>query len=182
MSQIVKHEFEAVSLLTTDNGMLNVTVVPALNQPDWMIPSGLILGVEPSDERIWNHLWQQQEVAIFHLLPRDERPDKVIILEGNTAAHRIGLQTAGELQEIQVRLSDVKDAPLPESYYEPSSNDESSATNPSLNKEEDSAELTTRFKEDIVSSYLFQTVIVDKTLYLIPDLDKIAHQLVDLDT
>ena len=50
MKQILKHSFEAVSLLTTNNGMLDVTVVPAVNQPDWIIPSSLILSVEECSE------------------------------------------------------------------------------------------------------------------------------------
>jgi len=28
-------------------------------------------------------------------------------------------------------------------------------------------------------SYLFQTVMIEDKVYLVPDLDKIAHQLVD---
>ena len=39
-----------------------------------------------------------------------------------------------------------------------------------------------RVQEDDVLSYLFQTVMIDNTLYLVADLDKIAHQLVDLDS
>lgn len=52
MKQILKHSFEAVSLLTTNNGMLDVTIVPASNQPDWIIPSSLILSVDDYQERI----------------------------------------------------------------------------------------------------------------------------------
>ena len=43
MSQIKKHSFEAVSLLTAANGMLEATIIPAMNQPDWIVPSSLIL-------------------------------------------------------------------------------------------------------------------------------------------
>ena len=38
MRQMLKHSFEAVSLLTTTNGMLDVTIIPALDQPDWLFP------------------------------------------------------------------------------------------------------------------------------------------------
>lgn len=109
MKQILKHSFEAVSLLTTNNGMLDVTIVPATDQPDWIIPSSLILSVDECSEHRWTYEWQQQEVAVFHLLPRHQTPDKIIILEGNTTAHRIALQTAGELRQLQARISDVKD-------------------------------------------------------------------------
>lgn len=167
MKQILKHSFEAVSLLTTNNGMLDVTIVPAADQPDWIIPSSLILSVETCDDHRWNYDWQQQEIAVFHLLPRHQTPDKMLVLEGNTAAHRIALQTAGELRPLQVRISDVKDIDLPEQF------------NKTDNKIAADSEPV---KEDVVLSYLFQTVMIDNTLYLVPDLDKIAHQLVDLDS
>lgn len=170
MSQIIKHSFEAVSLLTTDNGMLDITIVPAQNQPDWVIPTSLILSVDDYDERVWTYLWAQQEVAVFHLTPRDQPNDKIIVLEGNTAIHRLALQTIGELRQIKVRISDVKDAELPEHYIETTID----------NNERDIAE--ERFREDVITSYMFQAVTIDDTDYLIPDLDKIAHQLVDLDS
>ena len=167
MKQILKHSFEAVSLLTTNNGMLDVTIVPAFDQPDWIIPSSLILSVDEYSEHTWTYEWQQQEVAVFHILPRHQTPDKMIVLEGNTSAHRIALQTAGELRQLQARISDVKDVELPEHYYKTDSIIDT---------------VHERVQEDVVLSYLFQTVMIDNTLYLVPDLDKIAHQLIDLDS
>lgn len=175
--------------------MLEVTIVPAFNQPDWIIPSSLILSVDPYSERIWTYLWQQQEVAVFHMLPRDQVPDKIVVLEGNTVVHRLALQTAGELRQLKVRISEVKDAELPEHYVsaalsnvdankikdhgtniyqaisESVGNNE--ADNPINNIEE-------HFRENVVLSYLFQAVVIDGRPYLVPDLDKIAYQLVDL--
>ncbi|TXD96402.1 hypothetical protein ES754_09640 [Psychrobacter frigidicola] len=196
MNQIRKHTFEAVSLLTAENGMLDVTLIPAVNQPDWIIPSGLILSVDSYDERIWTYLWQQQEVAVFHLLPRNQTPDKLIVLEGNTAVHRLALQTTGELRHLKVRISDVKDAELPERYvsvarsnsednmvkddgfdlYQQNTSDEVGAENIKQNMAEE------HFRENVIISYLFQTITIDDIPYLVPDLDKIAHQLVDLDS
>lgn len=167
MKQILKHSFEAVSLLTTNNGMLDVTIVPAVDQPDWIIPSSLILSVDECSERTWNYEWQQQEVAVFHLMPRHQTPDKMIVLEGNTSAHRIALQTAGELRQLQARISDVKDIDLPEHF---------------IKTDDKIDDVQERVQEDVVLSYLFQTVMIDNTLYMVPDLDKIAHQLVDLDS
>lgn len=167
MKQILKHSFEAVSLLTTNNGMLDVTIVPAVDQPDWIIPSSLILSVDECSERTWNYEWQQQEVAVFHLMPRYQTPDKMIVLEGNTSAHRIALQTAGELRQLQARISDVKDIDLPEHF---------------IKTDDKIDDVQERVQEDVVLSYLFQTVMIDNTLYMVPDLDKIAHQLVDLDS
>ena len=163
MKQILKHSFEAVSLLTTTNGMLDVTIVPAFNQPDWVIPSSLILSVDEYDERTLTYHWQEQEVAVFHLLPQDEAVDKIIVLEGNTSEHRLALQTAGELRQLQVRISEVKDIEVPENFDKTNIN-----------------ETAVPFNENVMLSYLFQTVMIEDKVYLVPDLDKIAHQLVDV--
>ncbi len=162
MSQIIKHSFEAVSLLTTENGMLDVTMIPAENQPDWIIPSSLILSVEEHQERSDYYAWQQQKIAVFHLLQDEQVADKIIIIEGNTDKHRIALQTKGELQRMQMRISEVKDAELAE-YTQPDAD-----TNLEL------------VDENVVLSYLFQTVLVNDKTYLIPDLDKISHQWLNL--
>ena len=189
MKQILKHSFEAVSLLTTNNGMLDVTIVPAFNQPDWIIPSSLILSVDDFDDHIWTYLWQQQEVVVFHLLSKEQTPDKIIVLEGNTTAHRMALQTAGELRQLKVRISEVKDIELPEKFA--AANTSYGKTEKTKNSDNATGENPTssdidyvkeRFQENVIQSYLFQTVIIDSIPYLVPDLDKIAHQLVDLDS
>ncbi len=193
MKQIMKHSFEAVSLLTTSKGMLEVTVIPAMSQPDWIIPSSLILSIDDYDERIATYLWQQQEVAVFHLVSSDQPVDTIVVLEGNTIAHRLALQTVGQPYQMQVRISDVEDSELPERYGQiAQSNSDANedddnalksdhATNENSNNDaEDTAEK--RFRENVVTSYMFQTVVIDDIPYLVPDLDKIAHQLVDLDS
>lgn len=168
MKPILKHSFEAVSLLTTNNGMLDVTIVPAFNQPDWLIPSSLILSVEPYDKRVSSYDWQQQEVAVFHLLPENQTPDTMIVLEGNTSEHRLALQTAGELQQLQARIAEVKDTELPESFGNADNTHNSDTVIP--------------LDENVVLSYLFQAVMIDDTVYLVPDLDNIAYQLIDVDS
>ncbi|MFK3916968.1 hypothetical protein [Psychrobacter sp. NPDC078501] len=164
MTQILKHSFEAVSLLTTNNGMLDVTIVPAFNQPDWIIPSSLILSVDELQQQVSRYDWQQQDLAVFHLLLQDQAPDKMIVLEGNTTDHRFALQTAGDLRQLQARISEVKDVETPEQF---------STTN-GKDREE-------YFDKNDVSSYLYQTVMIDDEIYLVPDLDKIAYHLIDLD-
>ena len=165
MTQILKHSFEAVSLLTTNNGMLDVTIVPAFNQPDWIIPSSLILSVDELQQQVSRYDWQQQDLAVFHLLLQNQTPDKMIVLEGNTTDHRFALQTAGDLRQLQARISEVKDVETPEQF---------STTN-GKDREE-------YFDKNDVSSYLYQTVMVDDEIYLVPDLDKIAYHLIDSDS
>lgn len=166
MRQMLKHSFEAVSLLTTTNGILDVSIIPALDQPDWLVPGGLILSIDEYSEYTQFYEWQQQRIAVFHMLSSHQTPDTMVVLEGNTSAHRIALQTVGEVRQLQVRISDVKDVELPEHFIKSNSNIDT---------------VYERVQEEVVLSYLFQTVMIDNTLYLVPDLDKIAHQLVDLD-
>ena len=209
MKRITKHSFEAVSLLIADNGQLEVTIVPAMNQPDWIIPSRNIIEIAELDERIWTYLWRGQEVAVCHLIPSDVTPSTLLVLEGNTDVHRIGLQTVGQLRYKKVQISDVKDIPLPEQYCSsqqahaseegqdnlaPNARvdslddiSESQSDTKNLDSDLDHAEpqnvdFEERFDETVVQSYLFQCVEVDGEAYLIPDLDKIAHHLVDLDS
>ena len=165
MTQILKHSFEAVSLLTTNNGMLDVTIVPAVNQPDWIIPSSLILSVDESQQQVSRYDWQQQDLAVFNLLLQNQTPEKMIVLEGNTTDHRFALQTAGDLRQLQARISEVKDVETPEQF--------------STANGEDREEY---FNKNDVSSYLYQTVMIDDEIYLVPDLDKIAHYLIDSDS
>lgn len=164
MKNFQKHSFEAVSLLTADNGMLEVSIVPALGQPSWLVPTSLILDVVDYDERIWTFLWNGQEVSVYHLIPSDMPADKLVILEGNTDVHRLALQTMGELETIKVRISDVKDVTLDE--------EEQALIKASM------VNLSSGHTDD---SYLYQAVEIHGELYVVPDLDLISHHLVDLD-
>ncbi len=160
MRQIKKHAFEPVSLLTVENGVLELAVIPASNQPDWLVPKALILAIAPYAERIWTYLWQGQEVSVYHLTARDEPVDKLVVLESNSDVHRLALQTAGEISYKNVRISDVKDATL-------------------------SADMRARISENNVGGgldFLYQLVSIGETLYIVPELDLISHQLVDLDS
>lgn len=166
MRKIQKHSFEAVSLLTVENGLLDITIIPAVNQPDWLVPTSLIMSVEAFDERIWTYLWQNQEVAVYHLIPKNQNPDKLIILEGNTEVHRLALQTAGELHRRNVAISDVKDIELPQNIK-----DHMIANTPALMNVE-GGEL----------DFMYQAVLMEDSIYIVPELDLISHRLVDLDS
>lgn len=191
MNQTIRHSFEAVSLLTTDKGKLTVTIIPAMNQPDWIIPSSLILSIEEQQQRIRTYSWQQQQVAVFHLLPHGRIFDKIIVLEGNTTTQRLALQTAGELRQAKLRISEVKDITLPKRYQRPlatdyASHQKSTATKAFEHTQNNLTDASTslnqqRLNENEVSSYLYQMVVINETEYLIPDLDKIAQQLVGFD-
>lgn len=113
MQQVKKHSFEPVSLLTVENGVLELAVIPASNQPDWLVPKTLILAIDEYDDYIWTYLWQGQEVSVYHLSERD-KVSHLVVLESNTDVHRLALQINGTVSYKNVRISDVKDAVLPE--------------------------------------------------------------------
>ena len=170
MNQIKKHSFEAVSLLTAANGMLEATIIPAIDQPDWIVPSALILESVDHSESDENkdadhkeyYSWQQQSVPVFYLIPKDQSPNSVVILEGNSIDYRLALKIKGQLRQIEVSISEVQDSKLPQEY---------------------SSELSVEsVSEDSISSYLYQTIMIEDTVYMVPDLDKIAHQLVNINS
>jgi len=166
MSEIVKHSFEAVSLLTTSNGMLDVTVIAAVDQPDWIVPTSLILDIEDSTEQIGTHVWQQQQLPVFHLFLRAQTPSKMIVIEGNTSEQRIALQSVDTPHALQVRISDVKDVDLPEHYATSMSDIQQNESHSTHNI-------------DDVSAFWYQAVMIDNIVYLIPDVDKLAHHLIE---
>ncbi len=179
MNKIEKHSFEAVSLLTAANGMLAATIIPAMDQPDWIVPSSLILdSIEYKDEEnsggaseIKYYSWQQQQIAIFHLLPEAQLADSIVILEGNSVEQRLALKTTGQPRQIEVSISEVQDCELPQQYSVMTDNI-SSEINDELNED--------LVSEDLLNSYLFQAISIEDTVYMVPDLDKIAYQLVTL--
>jgi hypothetical protein len=90
----------------------------------------------------------------------------VVILEGNTAEERLALFTKGELRRIEVSISEVQDSELPKEYAQ------ESTTAKSANDD--------KVSEESIPSYLYQAIVIEETPYIVPDLDKIAHQLVTL--
>ena len=194
MDQIIKHSFEAVSLLTTARGRLDVTMIPAYNQPDWLIPSSLILAIDSYQQWTDRYLWQQQQLPVFHLQAPEQAVDKIIIIEGNTDKQRMALQTAGELRQIQLCISEVRDIVLPKHYQQTSTADSiadstietsyqgyqsHTSSEPTIERNalDNNAGDYQQLTEENIISYLLQTVMVDEQPYLIANLDKIAHQL-----
>lgn len=166
MRQIKKHNFEPVSLLTVENGILEAAIIPARNQPDWLVPKSLILAIDSYEERIWTYLWRNQEVAVYHLVPKSDQVDKLIVLEGNSDVHRIALQTHGDIYYKNLRISDVKDDAL------------------SGQAQNDIMMVAPKLMdgENNKLDFIYQVVSVEGVPYIVPELDLIAHRLVDLDS
>lgn len=162
--QIKKHRFDAVSLLTAEKGMLAISIIPAIGQPDWVVPTSLILDVIEYEDDATSFVWQHQdhryELAVYSLVPRGLGVDKIIILEGNDDDERLAVQTIGEITSLKVRISDVKDAHL---------------------DDEEKAHII-RSLPPILShdgeKVIYQAVNIDGELFVVPDLDLIAYRLV----
>ena len=191
MKKIQKHEFEAVSLLTVENGLLELTVIPAIGQPDWLLPTRLILAVDEFSEHIWTYLWQDpaqdnrtQEVMVYQLLPRSVAPDKVVVVEGNTDVHRVGLLTQGKLTSIQVRISDVKDIEG-DATSDTTLQSNGTLNSPFTHSDEGSAsqfDASSTQNSELNLDYVFQLVEIDGIRYIVPDIDTLSHHLIDLDS
>ncbi len=168
MKSVKRHQFEAVSLLTTQNGLLNITVIPIEGQPNWLVPSSLILEINDFDEYIWTYLWRDQAVPVYHLLPKEIPPSKIIVLEGISPVHRIALQTVGDISTNQCRISEMLDTPLPEKYV-------------NLGQDSDIYQPRVEFDSGRIGiPFIYQAVTLEGELYIVPDIEMIAFNLVDL--
>lgn len=202
------NELKSLSLLSATTGQLDIARIPVVDKPDWIIPRSLILEVIPFAERIWTYLWQvkgktdsvamaktdnpallermlKQEIAVYHLFPKGLTPKNIVVVESFTDVHRIGLQTVGDISYHQIRIADLKDA------EEGGSSDNDNAqlpTNiPHLLDTGDSTQTgggDTRnlAPQSVEQTFIFQPVIFQGELCVVPDLDKLSHYLVDLDS
>lgn len=176
---------ENVSMLSVTKGQLTIARIPVVDAPDWIIPKDLILAVEQYHDRIWNFLWQGQDVSVYHLLPKSEQAEFIVVLESVTDVHRIGLQIQGDVSYHSVRISDLKD--VDDTTYRQTLE----IKYPHILEQEaiEKQRQEELIKEKKLSAYqpteqdyVFQPVMFNDELCVIPDLDKMSHFLVDLDS
>lgn len=170
---------EHIGILSVTTGQLDIVKIPVIGAPAWILPKALILAVEPYSERIWNFLWRNQDVSVYHLLPKTAIPEYIVVVESVTDVHRIGLQIQGEVSYHSVRIADLKDVDdvnykqiLAEHYPErleqliQQPNPIEPNYQPQINQQD----------------FVFQPVMLEGELCVIPDLDNLSHILVDLDS
>nr|WP_315041210.1 hypothetical protein [uncultured Moraxella sp.] len=176
---------EHIGMLSVTKGQLNIAKIPVIGAPDWIVPQDLILAIEPYHDRIWNFLWRGQDVSVYHLLPKSEQAEFIVVLESITDVHRVGLQIQGDVSFHSVRISDLKD--IDDTTYRKTL----SVQYPHILEQE--ALQKQRQAEQLASNqpaayqpteqdYIFQPVMFDDEMCVIPDLDKMSHFLVDLDS
>ncbi|MFW2176920.1 MULTISPECIES: hypothetical protein [unclassified Moraxella] len=177
IDDISRHD--SIGLLSVTKGHLDIARIPVVEGPDWIIPKSLILAITPYHERIWTYLWQGQEVFVYQLLPKEQQSDYLLVLESATDVHRVGLQIAGEVQFHSVRIADLKDADdeiyhqtLATLYPKMLENIQAPAESEKLG-----------YKTKVTEhDFVYQPVILQDELCIIPNLDKLSHFLVDLDS
>lgn len=136
-SQIQPSSLTANTLVNVNQGVLDATLIPAVGQPDWILPTALILAVEPADvqqttldNNCFDYLWRpeadhqlkqqseqqsidtqdkSQTIKVYALTPTLEKVDTILVLEGENNDARLGLLIQGELAQRQIKLSDIKD-------------------------------------------------------------------------
>ncbi len=169
---------DAISFLSVTTGQLDIVRIPVIGQYDWIIPQSLILAINPFHERIWTYIWQEQEVSVYHLLPKEMKPEYIIVIESITDVHRLALQIQGEVSYHSVRIADLKDV-----------EDTLAVTNNSDNELllENAESNQVNHDDDYIlpfmqQDYIFQKVMFQGDICIVPDLDKLSHFLVDLDS
>lgn len=169
---------EHIGILSVTTGQLDIVRIPVLDAPDWILPQALILSVEPYTERIWNYIWRNQDVSVYHLLPKNQAPDHIVIVESVTDVHRIALQIQGEVTYHSVRIADLKDAD--EQTYEQTLAHLYPQRLEQL-KQQPETQATSQ-RQINQQHFVFQPVIFENEVCVIPDLDTLSHFLVDLDS
>lgn len=172
---------ENIGILSVTTGQLDIARIPVMGAPDWIVPRSLILSIEPYQERIWNYLWRGQDVAVYHLLPKTETPDRLVIIESVTDVHRIALQIQGNVTYHSVRIADLKDAD--ETTYRQTMADLYPNRSVVTSNEAVTEPMKPSTKPQInQQEFVFQPVMFEDDLCVIPDLDSLSHFLVDLDS
>lgn len=176
-------ESNAINLISATKGTLEIAKIPVVGKPDWIIPRALILAIDDYADRIWTYLWQNQDVSVFHLLPRDRTPEKLVVVESITDAHRIGLQLQGEVTFHTVRLTDLRDA-TEEELQQHADVVQNFAPSDELSDSQTTASPTNSLAPTVTpeQDFVFQPVMFEGELCVVPDLDKLSHYLVDLDS
>lgn len=142
----------------------------------------------------------KQDIPLYHLFPKSMTPSNIVILESFTDVHRLGLQIVNEVQYHQIRIADLKDADTTASQENdnqqlPTDGVHLFNTSDSTLVDDSNLDITTDTQnthplEDtrnlapqaVEQSFIFQPVMFRGELCVVPDLDKLSHYLVDLDS
>lgn len=101
---------QAVSLLTTTTGLIDIYFVAVHNQPDWILPQNLVLAVEEVQGYPNTIEWQGQHIPVHSLLAVNaSEPAILLILEGSDDQQRIALLSSRQPRASRIRISTLHD-------------------------------------------------------------------------
>lgn len=170
---------EDLEILSVTTGQLDIAIIPVVGAPSWIVPQSLILSVEPYTERVWTLFWQAQDVVVYHLFPKDVQPDNIVILESITDVYRIGLQIQGDISYHSTRIVDLKD--VDDETYQQTLQAQYPQALKAINANLNGNDKDEYLPQFLQQNYVYQPVMFDGQIYIVPDVDKLSHFLVDLD-
>ncbi|WP_296403636.1 hypothetical protein [Psychrobacter sp.] len=160
MNNIPSQQLNARELLMLNQGSMYVTFIPTSSKFDWVIPTALIIGIKACEAPLRECEWQGRTLPVFSLLAPDTKPDSLIVLEAESDMHRLALIVKGQLKQLQIRITDIKDI------------EQSKLATASGQHELDA---THEQKE-----YEYQQVIIDNITYMVPDLQRLTNHLIEV--
>lgn len=146
------NELATISLLSASTGSLEVVKIPNAQGADWILPKNLLLDKVDFGERLAVVLWQGFDIPTYALLAKDEAPEAALIIEGVNEFKRIALLVKGDIIQQKIRISELPDAQ--EAAHQPNQDGK---------------------------DYTFAAVMYAGSPAIVPDVDKLASHLVDLD-
>jgi hypothetical protein len=153
---------EDLEILSVTTGQLDIAIIPVVGAPSWIVPQSLILSV-----------------VVYHLFPKEAQPDNIVILESITDVYRIGLQIQGDISYHSTRIVDLKD--VDDETYQQTLQAQYPQALEAINANLNGNDKDEYLPQFLQQSYVYQPVMFDGQIYIVPDVDKLSHFLVDLD-
>lgn len=101
---------QTISLLTTTTGLVDIYLVAAAGEPEWIIPQNLVLAIDMLEADATTAEWEGKPIVVQSLLADDyEGVATLVVIEGQDDDHRIGLLTATAPKSIRIRISSLHD-------------------------------------------------------------------------
>lgn len=137
----------SAAMLGTGTVDIAVLEIPSDVSSNWLIPESLLLdNIDDVETSLKIYQWQGQDIAVYNLCDATHQMASLVLIESVADPYRVGLLYQGDIKKHKLKISDIKDANIDNTY-----------------------------------PYMFQAVIVNQTNFMIPALDKLSHELIDLD-
>lgn len=149
MASLAEHSklLNSAAMLGTGTVDIAVIEIPSDISSNWLIPESLVLdNIQDVEANLKIYRWEGQDIALYSLCEATQQTANLLLIESVADPYRVGLLYQGNVKQHKLKISDIKDANLDNTY-----------------------------------PYMFQAVIVNESNCMIPELDKLSHELIDLD-